>query len=243
MQTQQFSWRGTEAAYSIYPSAGNDAFVLVHGVGMGRAVLDGLAAELTRAGTVYAIDLPGFGDSPTPARVASIAETGDYLAAFISSLPVQGPVVVGHSMGTQVVAEAVARHPQIARRAVLIAPTVNRAERTARQQAWRMLQDLAGESPRVLVQGTIQYMKAGPRWFLGKLRWMLDHDMEATVRRLRIPTLVMRGETDRVCPRDWVQHIGALIPDAEYAEIPGKGHEAMISDPTDAAEAILRFAR
>lgn len=218
-------------------------FVLVHGIGMGHRVFRDLAEELGRTGTVYAVDLPGFGDSPEPGSALDMPASGDFLAAFVASLPETDPVLVGHSMGTQVVAEALVRHPDLAHRAVLIAPTVNAAERTAARQAWRMVQDLAGESPKVLLLGTVQYVKAGPRWFIRKLRQMLDHRVEDILPELQADTLVLRGEVDRVCPREWVRRVAELIPVARMEEIDGRGHEAMIRSPQPVAGLIIEHAR
>lgn len=218
------------------------AFVLIHGVGMGHRVFRGLAEELDRAGTVYAIDLPGFGDSPEPPVSLDMPASGDLLAAFVQTLPQPHRILVGHSMGTQVVVEAVARHRGVAERVVLIAPTVNAAERTAARQAWRMVQDLAIESPKVLAIGLIQYLKAGPAWFIRKLRQMLDHRIEDQLPSVTVPALVLRGETDRICPRDWAQRVTDLIPDASMREVDGRGHEAMIRSPEPVASMIIEHA-
>lgn len=218
------------------------AFVLVHGIGMGHRVFRGLADELDRAGTVYAIDLPGFGDAPEPSVSLDMPESGDLLATFVQTLPQAHRILVGHSMGTQVVVEAVVRHPGIVERVVLIAPTVNAAERTAARQAWRMVQDLAVESPKVLAIGLIHYIKAGPAWFVRKLRQMLDHKIEERLPSVNVPSLVLRGEVDRVCPRDWVQRVAELIPDASMREVDGRGHEAMIRSPEPVASMIIEHA-
>ena len=45
-------------------------YVLVHGLGMAHEYWDGLADELEASGTVYALDLPGFGDAPEPRGAA-----------------------------------------------------------------------------------------------------------------------------------------------------------------------------
>jgi pimeloyl-ACP methyl ester carboxylesterase len=218
-------------------------FVLVHGIGMGHRVFRGVADELGSHGIVYAVDLPGFGDSPEPPAALDMGASGDFLAAFVDWLGVAPAVLVGHSMGTQVVVEAMARHPGIADCAVLIAPTVNADERSAGTQALRMLQDLADESPKVLALGLIQYAKAGPRWFLRKLGQMLDHRVEDVLPSVAVRTLVLRGEEDPVSPRDWCARVTALLPDATLREVPGRGHEAMIRDPEPVASLILDHCR
>lgn len=231
-------------ATMVYTRSGvpGRAFVLVHGIGMGQRVFGDLATELGRTGTVYAVDLPGFGDSPEPGSAYSMEVSGDFLAGFIRDLDLADPVVIGHSMGTEVTVEAVARHPWISSCIVLIAPTVNRRERTVARQAVRMLQDLAGESPKVLGLGLVQYAKTGPRWFVRKLGFMLEHRVEETYPRVQAHALVLRGAKDRVCPRDWVQEVADLIPHATYTEVPGRGHEAMIRGADPVASLIVEHA-
>lgn len=237
-----FERDGRRMVYSVSGVPGAHAYVLVHGIGMGHRVFRGLAEKLGESGLVFAVDLPGFGDSPEPGSAMDMPTSGDFLAAFVAGLPVVQPVLVGHSMGTQVVVEAVVRHPEISDHVVLIAPTVNAAERRALIQGWRMLQDLAGESMKVLALGMVHYVKAGPRWFVRKLRQMLDHDVEEVLPQLQASTLVLRGEDDRVCPRDWCAHVAALIPHATLREIPDRGHEAMISAAEPVASLIADFA-
>ncbi len=237
-----FAWKDARMVFTTSGSPAGPGFVLVHGIGMGHRVFRDLAEELGRTGRVYAIDLPGFGDSPEPGSAHDMSTSGDLLADFVRSLPEPRPVLVGHSMGTEVVTEAVVRHPEISDRIVLIAPTVNIRERTARRQALRLMQDLAGESPKVLALGMIQYAKTGPLWFVRKLRIMLDHQVERSYPLVRARALVLRGATDKVCPREWVELVTRLIPGATMREIPGRGHEAMISSAQPVADLILRHA-
>ena len=221
---------------------GGPSFVLVHGIGMGHSVFHELAQELGTVGRVFALDLPGFGESPESSGSRTMADSGDLIVAFGERLGIQNPVLVGHSMGAQVVAEAAARHPDVSDRVVLIAPTVNAAERTARMQAWRMLQDLIDENPRVIWIGAVHYIKTGPRWFVRKLRVMLGHRLEESLPAVRAETLVLRGVDDRVCPHDWAEEVTRLLPRATLREIPDRGHEAMITNPAPAARMIIDHA-
>jgi pimeloyl-ACP methyl ester carboxylesterase len=219
---------------------GAQTFVLVHGIGMGRSVFRGVAEQLENRGTFIAIDLPGYGAAPEPERVLTMERTADLVAAYLRG-HAPGPVVlVGHSMGTQVVAEVAARHPHLVDRLVLLAPTVNRREHSAVQQVLRLAQDLAGEHPKVFLIGAREYLRAGPN-LRKKFRAMMVHRPEDAYRAVICPTLVIRGETDRVCPREWCRHVGDLVPDGELVEIAGHGHETMIRDSGPAAAAILRF--
>lgn len=74
--------------------------ICLHGIGHhGRAwrpVMDALADHHD----VIAVDLPGFGESPSPPPyVRSLARLADVLTAFFAELGVARPHVVGNSMG------------------------------------------------------------------------------------------------------------------------------------------------
>lgn len=214
-------------------------FLLVHGIGMGISYFAQLSSELESYGRVVAIDLPGFGDAAEPEAAMTMAQMGALLIEFVEVEDLGRPVLVGHSMGTQVVAEAAAQRPDLFPELVLVAPTVNRLERSIRRQSWRMMQDLFGESPSVISVGAQNYAKTGPRWFVKKLRTMMTHTVEDTLPQIQAHTLVIRGSRDRICPRSWVEEVTELIPDATMVEVAGRGHETMVKDGACVAEYIV----
>lgn len=245
--TATFDNDGTTVTYSRMGMPSRRAYVLVHGIGMGRAVFARLAAGLRHSGIVYALDLPGFGDSECPDEAWTMADFGDLVAHFIDGVVKAGPagaedvVLIGHSMGTEVAVECEVRHPGLLGALVLIAPTVNLDERRAWRQVFRMLQDLYDESPRVLANGLIQYLKANTLWFFTSLNVMMDHKVEDLLSRISTPTLVMRGSEDCVCPRTWVEDVARNIPGAQYTEAQGHGHEAMIRSASPVLELLENF--
>lgn len=235
-----FRWPGTAADENATTHRRKPPRLLfIHGIGMGHAVYDRFIATAHLECEVVCVDLPGFGDSPEPRDPLSIAGTADLLATCIRRLRLGPLTPVGHSMGAQVAAELAARHPNLVERVVLIAPTVNRRERTVGKQTLRMLQDFANNSPVVLAKGLIAYIRTGPLWFVRKLRPTLEHRVEDALPRILGPTLVLRGEDDPVSPRDWAREMTALLPDGELREIPDRGHEALIASGEPAARIML----
>ncbi|WP_411719855.1 alpha/beta fold hydrolase [Mycetocola sp.] len=217
-------------------------FILLHGIGMGRHYWGALTDTLGQHGRVYALDLPGFGDAPEPDEPLDMRESGDLIAELVESFGITDPVLVGHSMGAQVAVEAAARHPHLFDCVVLISPTVNPEERGARIQALRLVQDLWGAQLRVIGFGLVYYLKAGPRWYFKKLRMMMDHHVEDTMPLVKADTLVIRGSEDRLCPRNWVDRIVAIIPRARLVQVPGAGHEVMMTNGQAVGSLIARHA-
>ncbi|HET6671926.1 MAG TPA: alpha/beta fold hydrolase [Agromyces sp.] len=218
-------------------------YVLVHGLGMDHDSWNGLADALGRSGRVYALDMPGFGDAPKPAQPLSMAESGDLLAELLRDEGLTDAVLVGHSTGAQVIAETAARHPELVSKLVLIGPTVNPVERTVARQTLRFLQDVAFTNPKVMALGIASYMQAGPRWYAENLRPMVEHDIEVALERVTADTLVVRAEHDRVVPRYWAEQAAALAPNGRVAEVPGRGHETMITAGPEVAQLIARHAQ
>ena len=218
-------------------------YVLVHGLGMAHDYWRELAAVLEPTGTVHALDLPGFGDAPEPREPLSMPAAGELLAELLVAEGIDRPVLVGHSTGAQVAAETAARHPELVDRLVLIAPTVNPRERTLGKQTLRFLQDIALVHPKALGYGIALYAQAGPRWYAANLRPMLDHRIELILPEIPAPTLVIRGEHDRIVPREWAEEVARLVPDGRYAEVPGRGHETMIRAGRRVGELIVRHAQ
>lgn len=219
--------------------SGPRTFLLVHGIGMGRRVFVDLVGRLEPHGRVLAVDLPGYGAAAEPPRVPSIERLADLLAAYLRAYDVTPgeTIAIGHSMGTQVVAELAARHPDQVDRIVLVAPTVDPAARGALPQLGRLALDLVIESPKVLALGAREYVRAGPN-LRRKTRAMLTHRPELAYPRIDVPALVIRGEKDVVCPRAWCRQVATALR-ARLVEVPGHGHETMIRDAAPASREIL----
>ena len=219
---------------------GSRTFVLLHGIGMGRSVFADLVDALGDDAHTMAIDLPGYGEAAEPPRTPTIERLADIVGAVLRDRPRSDVTVVGHSMGTQVAVELAARHPRLVDRVVLVGPTVDVEARTASRQLLRLAQDLAIESPTVIVRGGREYLRAGPNLRL-KMRAMISHRPEKTYPRVSVPALVLRGSQDHVSPRRWARTVADLLPDGRFTEIEGHGHETMIRDARPAAAEILAF--
>jgi pimeloyl-ACP methyl ester carboxylesterase len=92
-------------------SGSGEPLVLIHGVGSQWQIWKPVIAAMGGVRDVIAIDLPGFGDSPTlPIGVIPDARAlASAVADFLDSLGVDRPVVGGNSLGGWVALELAAR--------------------------------------------------------------------------------------------------------------------------------------
>lgn len=216
--------------------------VLVHGLGMSGKYFLPLTEELAATHDVYALDLPGYGKTPNPERALTISELGEVVAGLVRTLDLDHPVVVvGHSMGCQVIADTVASNPGLYAGYVLIGPTVDPAERSFLGQSSRLVRDTLREPLRNNVVVFRNYLRMGPLRYLHTVRHMLSHRTEESVRRCLIPGLVIRGERDPIASAQWAQQLVDLAPDASMLEIPNAPHALQINRAPELAVACAPF--
>ncbi len=215
--------------------------LLVHGLGVSGAYLLRLADSLAPGHDVYALDLPGFGAAPRPDRPLTVPELGRVVAGTISALGLEAPVVVGHSMGCQIVVDTVKDHPGLCSGYVLIGPTVDADARTLLRQARRLLRDTLREPPATNALILRDSLRMGPLRYLRTARHMLRDRIEDDIRRCTVPGLVVRGGRDPIAGRDWARRLAGAAPDARLLEIPGAPHNVQHTDPAELAAACAPF--
>lgn len=230
------------ARVSTIGADGDRAFVLVAGIGVASNYYENLAPGLGEFGPVHALDLPGFAGVPYPKRRMSIQRYAAVLGTVIDELGLVDPVLVGHSMGTQVVSELASQRPELST-LVLIGPVTNPRERSLPKLAFRFLESSAHEPFRVAMLATGAYLLCGFRWFSAVLPRMMRYRIEEVLPSIQAHTLLIRGEHDSLVPRSWLREMAELLPRASTWEIEGAAHSVMYDHAKDVAELCVDHAR
>lgn len=212
--------------------------VLVHGIGVSGRYFLPLADELAKHYDVSVLDLPGYGMAPDPKHTLSIVELGEVVAAYIKQELIGPAVLVGHSMGCQIVAHTAHDYPALCDKLILLGPTVNKKERTRRMQSWRLLQDIMRESPYVSTLVFGDYLRMGVGRYWRTLDSMINDRIEATLAGCSLPILIVRGKGDPIVPPEWVAYLASSTADARVQEIPGAAHVVQYKKPQELAEVI-----
>ncbi len=76
--------------------------LLLHGWGQSSACFDAIIDELSKTKEVYALDLPGFGDSDEPKYAFDIYDYEYIVAKFIEQLNLKNVSLIGHSFGGRI---------------------------------------------------------------------------------------------------------------------------------------------
>ncbi|ALV41609.1 alpha/beta hydrolase [Pseudarthrobacter sulfonivorans] len=218
-------------------------YVLLHGIGVSHRYFARLHRELSLAADVYSFDLPGFGDAPKPRRQVPVGEYVAFVRAALAAAGVTSCVVIGHSMGTQHAVELALQEPELVDAVVLMGPVVDPRRRSVARQALALTRDaMFSESPSANAIVFADYFRAGPRWYLTELPVMMQYPLEARIRGISQPLLVLRGSRDPVAGPDWCRRLASQAPQGSMTEISGHGHVFQHTAPGPAAAAITSWA-
>jgi pimeloyl-ACP methyl ester carboxylesterase len=200
------------------------SFVLVHGIGVSSRYFHPLAAFLVR-------------------RDVTLADHADVVAEAIRLHGLVDPVVVGHSMGTQIVARLAVDHPEVSDRLVLIAPTLPPRVRGLVRAALALGIDTLREPllSNAVVLGDY-LLRCGIPYYLRQLPHLIDDAIEERAPRIRARTLVLVGDRDAVVDRAFARDLAARIPRGAFHLARGP-HVVMFTDPLGVARAIVEHAR
>ena len=240
--------------------------VLLHGLGLSRRSWDPVVAALAGRFEIFAVDLPGFGDSaPMPAEVeptpAALAAT---VAGLLDDLEIRDPHVIGNSLGGWVALELAGIRPVAS--LTLLSPagcwrertptytrTSLRASRWLARHAGALLGSLVRyRAGRVLILGqshgrptklTAEQARAAVRALGGSPGF--DATLRASIHRryrarsvLHVPITVAFGSRDHVLLRHQARHLDQLPAATQLRELPGCGHIPM-ADAPDAVVALI----
>lgn len=235
---------GFDAAVHVLPGPpGARAFVLVHGIGVSARTFLPVALTLARYGTVYAIDLPGYGASPRPPRDAALAEHGAVVAEFVRSRGLVRPVLVGHSMGAQIVTQLAVDDPALTDRLVLIGTTMPPRLRTVPRAIAALIADVPREPPHLGLIVTVDYLlRCGIPYFIQQLPELIEDAIEDRLPDVHAKTLVIAGENDPIAGNGWSQFVADRLADGRFVEVAG-AHGTMYSDPDRLARLIVEHSR
>lgn len=239
--------------------------LLVHGFTGSKENWLPLMRELSRDYRVIAVDLPGWGESErlAGADYGPVAQA-DRLATLVDTLPRRPELVVGHSMGGQIVGLLAARHPQAAPRIVLMSSAGVRYSENAFANAV-----LAGENPfqvtnRAELKRYLGIVFADPpfvpwpasealvrrrradaefeqRVLDGIGRGPEAFALQAELANIRQPTLLLWCREDKVIDISAAEIFAAGLPDSRTVILAGCGHMPMMAQPRNVAEALRDF--
>lgn len=221
--------------------ADEETFVLIHGLGVSSSSFVPLCTILAKHGRVLMFDLPGFGGVPRPRRRLRTADFAEVVRRTLNALHLENPVIVGHSMGSQIVTELLATHGGLASHAVLVGPIVTVDQRTFPALDLRFSRSARHETLKTSANALAAYAVCGPTWFTETLPSLLAYQTEDRIVGVGGEVLLVSGEHDATSPEDWLHFLARQHPRARAVVIEGASHMVITDHTAELAEEILGF--
>jgi pimeloyl-ACP methyl ester carboxylesterase len=219
---------------------------------------------------VWALDLPGSGESSAPAADwYTIRNLTLVVEAFVERVGISRAALVGHSMGGAIALEMTDRHSYSTRALVLVAPVVSgrlglslhlllgspfgrRLLEFSRHHgalarlggrtrfAAPWLRHIPGPALR---RDAEDLARTAPQAAIGTLRAVIDFDFTDRLDRICAPTLVIIGTRDTTVPPSDGELAAERIPDAQLVRFHGVGHQPVDERPEEFDRLLLDFIR
>lgn len=236
---------GCRIHFETSGAPGAPPLLLVMGLGLCSAAWHTLPSRLAERFRVTVFDNRGVGRS-TLARGFRIRDLADDAARVLDAAGVERAFVFGISMGGMIAQELALRHPARVRALALGAtfgghfrsrkPTLSAARDLVLVSLARL-----SSSPRAMARLLVsdEFYAGHPErfraWLAGQSRArravvrrqliaVALHEAERRLPLVRVPTLVLTGDRDRLVPPENSRRLARLIPGARLVELPGAGH-------------------
>ncbi|NWN90012.1 alpha/beta hydrolase [Marinobacter adhaerens] len=243
-----------------------DTIVLVHGFGANKDNWTRMARELTDDFNVYAIDLPGHGESSKPLDLGyRLEEQVEHLAGILSALDIDEMHMMGNSMGGGITALYAATYPEQIKTAVLFDPAG-----ILEYESELVDRVLAGDNPLIpsepgdfkrLMDFAMEKKPFVPWPILGVMEEQAIANLEVNkvifaaiqeagfksgfrnaITAIEDPVLVIWGKEDRILDYRNGEVFRNAIPGSRLEVLEGVGHAPMIEVPERSVRLFLEFA-
>ena len=225
--------------------------VFLHGAGASHHIWRDQWAGLKGTARLVIPDLPGHAESSGTAR-ESVAEYAAWLSDFVGELELRNFVLAGHSMGGAVAQSAalsglrglealilVGTGARLRVSPIIFEGLTNRFLEFAPEFVDLLLARETG--PSLKEELTADVLSTRPSVFLADFRACDAFDMLDKVAAIRVPTLVVNGDDDRLTPLRYGEFLATAIRGAVLKIMRGAGHAVMLEKPTEVNNVIASF--
>jgi pimeloyl-ACP methyl ester carboxylesterase len=213
-----------------------------------------LLERLSEKRRVIAPEHPGFGRQQIPGWMSSVSDLAYFYLDALQALDLRAAHVVGHSLGGWLAAELAIRNTARVQSLTLMAPAGVPAEAqpygdiflwTPEEHARNSFYDqrFAEERIEAMPSADIDVMLQN-RAAAARLAWaprLHNPQLPYWLHRIDVPTLIVWGEEDRICPYACHSIFLNNIPGAELMALPRSGHALHTERPHEVAARLDPF--
>jgi pimeloyl-ACP methyl ester carboxylesterase len=212
---------------------------------------------LGRHGEIIAPSSPGFGHSSRPKDFDTVYDLVHLYLELLDTLPGDKVTLIGFSFGGWLAAELAVACSHRLDKLVLVNPVgikisdretpdildvFEKSPAEVRRRSWHDPDRFAPDFNAMSDEALVVY--ARNREALCLYAWhpyMYNPQLPRWLARIKVPTLLLWGESDRVVTPDYGRAYSRLIPGSRFELIEGAGHHPEIERPEAFVELVSRF--
>jgi pimeloyl-ACP methyl ester carboxylesterase len=200
---------------------------------------------------------PGFGNSPRPKDFDTVYDLVHLYLEVLETLPGDKVTLLGFSFGGWLAAEIAAACSHRLDKLVLVDPlgikisdretpdildVFNKSPDEVRRRSWHAPDRFAPDFNEMSDEALVVYARNREALCLyGWHPYMYNPQLPRWLGRIKAPTLLLWGASDRVVMPDYGRAYSRLIPGSRFELIDDAGHHPEIEQPECFAERVCRF--
>jgi pimeloyl-ACP methyl ester carboxylesterase len=201
----------------------------------------------------HAVNLPGH---PRGQILKSVDECVDWLRKYVRKRACKEVVLAGHSLGGAVALMYALKYPQELKGIIIIGSGARlrvhpmflipceEAIKGNPRKWYQMVEEMYRLTPEDYKREVIEKQKAiGPAIMLNDFLCCDKFDIMDRVHEIKLPALVICGESDVMTPVKYANHLGAKMANSRVVIVPQAGHFVLAEKPEVVNKAIRDFLR
>jgi pimeloyl-ACP methyl ester carboxylesterase len=237
-----------------YQKSGEGPIILfLHGWSDNSVTFEPLINILPKKYQILLLDLPGFGGTQVPEQAWGLDDYASFVAAWLKKIGVNRVnTIVAHSNGGSIAIKGLSTGKIKAEKLVLIASAGVRNRQKTRKQLLKAVAKGGKAATFFLPGGTKQRVRrrfyesiGSDATLLPKLeetfRKVVAEDVQADAARLKLPTLLIYGDSDKKTPLGHGKLLAGAIVNSQLVPVADTGHFVHQEQPQQTAELIEDF--
>jgi pimeloyl-ACP methyl ester carboxylesterase len=229
--------------------AGRKTLVFIAGSGGDHTAWVYQCSQLSTDFNIAAMELPGHGASGGQGE-QDVEKYAKWVQAALPVFGISRPVIVGHSLGAAIALTVAIKYGELLSGIIVfgggakmpVNPLILEGIKKDPDAVLAMTAKIAvAKKNRERMAPILARRKPNPDVLYGDFLACDRLDIELAVRGIKLPTLIICGQEDKMTPPANSEALRDIIPGAQLALIPEAGHLVMMEEPEAFNSALKEF--
>ncbi len=241
--------------FTLKRGGSGPTLLFLHGAG-GAAMVQPFMSELAKSYEVLVPEHPGFGASDEPEWMDNIHDLAYFYLDVMEQLDLRNVFLVGSSIGGWLALEIAVRSAERLRALSVIGPSgiysqgLKRGDLflwTPEERVRNLFHDQTIADRLLSVPPTPEQVEVSIKNYhtTAKLAWeprLFDPHLHKWLHRIKVPTQIVWGDSDKILPSGYAAAFKKLIPHARIDIVPACGHLPQTEKPDHFVKVFREFA-